>query len=118
MPCMTRARNRAAFLATGLILLGAAKSPAPAAPAPCTAQSYRSMDFAIGVWEAKNAKGAVIGVGEWRPILGGCAIRFTYRGHRSIGTAQDAYDATRSLWQKTWVDDGGDVELSEGHASA
>jgi hypothetical protein len=93
-------------------------SPANAASAPaCRATPYRAMDFAIGTWTARDANGKVLGVGTWAPILDGCAMRFTYRGRTSNGTAQDGYDASRGAWQKAWVDDAGDVELSEGHAS-
>jgi hypothetical protein len=44
-------------------------------------------------------------------------MRFTWRGHSYNGTANDGYDANRSLWQKAWVSDHGDVELSERHSS-
>ena len=91
---------------------------ADAATAPaCRAAAYRAMDFAIGAWTARDPSGKELGVGTWTPILDGCAMRFTYRGRTSSGTAQDAYDASRGVWQKAWADSGGDVELSEGHAS-
>ena len=97
-------------------VMSASRAGAASAPA-CRATLYRAMDFAIGTWTARDANGKVLGVGTWAPILDGCAMRFTYRGRTSNGTAQDGYDASRGAWQKAWVDDAGDVELSEGHAS-
>src|ERR1700722_11267954 len=92
-------------------VMSASRAGAASAPA-CRATLYRAMDFAIGTWTARDANGKVLGVGTWAPILDGCAMRFTYRGRTSNGTAQDGYDASRGAWQKAWVDDAGDVELS------
>jgi hypothetical protein len=100
-----------------IAVMSASRADAARAPA-CRATPYRAMDFAIGTWTARDTKGKVLGVGTWAPILDGCAVRFTYHGRASSGTAQDAYDASRGVWQKAWVDDKGDVELSEGHAAA
>jgi hypothetical protein len=97
-------------------VMSASRAGAASAPA-CRTTPYRAMDFAIGTWTARDANGKMLGAGTWGPILDGCAMRFTYRGRRSNGTAQDAYDAGRGVWQKAWVDDAGDVEFSEGHAS-
>ena len=73
------------------------------------------MDFAIGTWVARDAKGKVICTGVWQPILSACAIHFTWRRHANNGTANNDYDASLLLWQKAWVSDHGDIELSEGH---
>jgi hypothetical protein len=102
-------------LAAPLLALASSISPAAAAAAPCTAPEYRAMDFAIGTWQAKDAKGKILGTGVWQSILGGCVMRFTWAGHHYNGTANDAYDATRGLWQKAWVSDHGKVELGVGH---
>ena len=102
---------------TGTVALPISLASAASAPA-CRATPYRTMDFAIGTWTARDGSGKVLGGGTWAPFFGGCAMRFTYRGRTSNGIAQDAYDAGRGVWQKAWVDDHGDVELSEGHASS
>jgi len=114
-------RDVRCLLATALFVAGGAATPTQAAAAgtpDCSTTPYRAMDFAIGTWSARDASGKLLGIGTWAPILDGCAMRFTYRGRTSSGTAQDAYDASRGLWQKAWADSGGDVELSKGHASA
>jgi hypothetical protein len=115
MSAFTIERLRSILIAAAITLCWAPMPARAAAPAPCTAKQYHAMDFAIGTWTARDAKGKIVGTGVWQPILSGCAIHFTWRGHAYNGQANNAYDASRSLWQKAWVSDHGDLELSEGH---
>jgi hypothetical protein len=93
-------------------------SSAALPPPACADQAYRGMDYAIGTWIARDAKNNVLGKGEWAKSLGGCVIHFTWQGRRYSGDANNAYDASRRLWQKAFFSNTGEVELSEGHVVA
>jgi len=96
-----------------LVVLPAAAPAQPAttpnaAPKPCTASEYRQFDFWIGEWEVRAPAGRLAGTNRIEKILGGCALRESWRGARgSSGTSLNAWDAGRRRWHQTWVDDDG-----------
>ena len=79
-----------------------------AGPKPCTASEYRQFDFWIGEWEVRTPAGRLAGTNRIEKILGGCALRESWRGARgSSGTSLNAWNPGRRRWHQTWVDDDG-----------
>jgi hypothetical protein len=124
-----RARCAAAALAAGLALASGVRAEPPqegpppaspptaagAAPAACTAREHRAFDFWIGEWRVETPAGALAGHNQIRSILGGCALRESWRGASgSRGTSLNAWDAAAKRWRQTWIDAGGGVLLLEG----
>ena len=76
------------------------------------------MDYMLGTWVARNAKGEVRGKALVQRQFGTCSIRFLWTGKRYDGAATNAFDASRNVWQKAWADSTGYVELSTGHIAS
>lgn len=98
----------------GACALTAVAQAAGAAPPGCRSAEYRAFDFALGTWLAHNAHGERNGKAEVTRVLAGCSVRMHWTGRTYEGTNDNAYDASRGLWQKAWFDNTGGIELSEG----
>jgi hypothetical protein len=92
-----------------LFALAAAGQADPASqPQPaCTAAEYRQFDFWVGEWNVtQNGKQA--GTSRIEKILDGCAVLESWTGAGgSRGRSLNYYDAMRSVWHQTWVDNQG-----------
>ena len=94
---------------------GKAAAQAPASPPPCSRAEHRQFDFWLGEWEVRDAKGARLGANTITRILGGCALHESWRGAKGMkGTSVNVFDAARSVWHQTWVDDRGGLLVLEG----
>ena len=82
---------------------------------PCTAEEFRQFDFWLGNWVIKSADGRVAGQNAVGAILGGCAIRQSWRGPQGKrGDSTSVYDAGARRWYQTWVDENGGLLRLEG----
>jgi hypothetical protein len=96
-----------------LILVFGSSLPAQDGPS-VTPEESRQFDFWIGEWEV-TAGGKAAGTNHIVPILGGRALRETWRGAGGYnGTSTNIYDATTKSWKQFWVDNSGLVLLLEG----
>lgn len=111
------------------LLLMAATTPAPTAPATppttpaaaCTDAGYREFDFWIGDWDVFGKNGKQVGRSHIEAILGGCAIAETW--HSGSGPASDGRSFNRyqaGQWEQYWVDAQGNRLWLRGglHANA
>jgi hypothetical protein len=74
----------------------------------------RQFDFWVGNWEV-TAGGKVAGHNHIESILGGRALRETWRGAGGYnGTSTNIHDVTTKTWKQFWVDNSGLVLLLEG----
>jgi hypothetical protein len=85
--------------------------------APCTDRAYRQFDFWIGDWDVFDIERPTIIVARARVelILKGCVLHEVYEsrdGHK--GESFSIYDATRSTWHQSWVNDHGYLLTIEG----
>ena len=81
----------------------------------CAASQYHQFDFWIGQWEVTLPNGKHAGTNDIQPILGGCALRESWKGAGgSDGTSYNAWDARRHRWHQTWVDNQGGLLVLEG----
>lgn len=89
----------------------------PDRPPSCAAPEYRHFDFWIGDWDVTDASGAPAGRNQIEPSLGGCALFEHWMGVDGVsGRSVNIYDARRSTWHQTWVDDRGNLLVLEGTA--
>ena len=96
-----------AFMSSLVLSAGAAANPSPAQTppdTPCTGPEYRQFDFWLGNWEVRSPDGTLAGTNRIESILGGCAIRESWRGaDGTSGTSLNAYDARDGRWHQFWV---------------
>jgi hypothetical protein len=101
----------------GLLILLLISSLSAQDGPPATPVEARQFDFWIGEWEV-TAGGKAAGTNIIAPILGGRALRETWRGAGGYnGTSTNIYDATTKTWKQFWVDNSGLVLLLEGGLS-
>ena len=86
-------------------------------PVPCSAPEYRQFDFWAGDWDAFDRDGPATPVARDHVdrILEACVLREEYQGtdgHK--GQSFSIYDATRKVWQQTWVTNRGELLVIEG----
>lgn len=95
----------------GGILPAQRAGPAPTPPpAPCRATEYRQFDFWVGDWDVHTPDGKPAGSNRIERILGGCALRETWKGASGMsGTSLNSWDPGTQRWHQTWV--GGDGVL-------
>jgi hypothetical protein len=93
----------------------------PQKPAPCADAAHRQFDFWIGDWDVfEIGQPTIVGptiVGaraQVELILNGCVLHEIYeeKGHK--GESFSIYDATRSRWHQSWVNDSGYLLTIEG----
>jgi hypothetical protein len=84
---------------------------------PCTDGAHRQFDFWIGHWDVFDVERPTVIVAHARIelILNGCVLHEVYEsvdGHKGEGFTM--YDATRSTWHQSWVNDRGYLLTIEG----
>ena len=93
----------------------------------CAAPEARTFDFLLGRWHAteRDASGAVVSTGSIanEPILGGCALRESWRFEIAGKPAFEAvvlrsYDSGGKRWMLSYIDDGLAHQLYEGREDA
>jgi hypothetical protein len=100
-----------------------AATPAPQAPpsARCAAPEHRQFDFWAGDWDTFERDNPRTSVARMHAnvILDGCAIHEVYEQDDGlVGQSFTAYDATRKVWNHTWVTNRGGLMVIEGKAQS
>lgn len=92
-----------------------------AAPPPqvsnCTAVEYRQFDFWLGDWDVFEFgdSGRPIGRTHVDAIAGNCGIHELYEQFDGlIGDSILSFDASRGLWQQTWITNRGSLMVIAG----
>jgi hypothetical protein len=89
----------------------------PTYAAVCEGQSYRVLDFRIGTYDGKTAKGQEAGVSTVQPIAGRCALLEQWRGAQG-GDGTGLFSYSGGQWHFTYVNEDGETLRMTGKASA
>jgi hypothetical protein len=86
-------------------------------PAACSGPEYRQLDFWLGDWDTFEPDGS--GPSQARnhvtSILGGCVVHERYEQTDGLtGESFSIYDASRKVWNQTWVTNRGTFLSIEG----
>jgi hypothetical protein len=96
-------------------LLSQPEQGSPKSP-PCSSYEYKQFDFWVGDWDSFDAKGVIQGHNLVEKILGGCVLQEYWMGTDGArGTSFSLYDATRKVWNQTWVSNHGNLLPIEGY---
>ena len=86
------------------------------APSSCTSPAYRQFDFWAGDWDVLDVDSPTkVAHARVDLILDGCVLREDYQGadgHK--GQSFTIYDATRKVWQQSWVTNRGESLIIQG----
>lgn len=108
MRTTSRLFTAALFCAVATAAPAQDETPEKDRPQPCKAAEYRQFDFWIGAWEVRDPDGEVVGRNTIKPVLGGCALKESWRGvGDSRGYSFNTYDRAAERWHQTWVDANG-----------
>jgi len=105
----------------GLLLLAALPAAGPCGadtskPADCSAAEYHQLDFWVGDWEVYDSDGKLQGHNLVEKVYGGCVIQENWHGvEGGTGSSFNIYDASRKLWNETWVSSHGYFLSIEGN---
>jgi hypothetical protein len=115
--CMHRATLAASiFLMLGSVGGTAAPSNAPSGSVQCDSPEARQFDFWVGTWDSYDEKGKLQGRLLVEKILGDCALQEWWRGSDGgTGTSLTMWDASRKVWNQTWVSSHGTLLPLEGY---
>jgi hypothetical protein len=96
----------ALVLAARAFAATAAEPPAPAAP--CDTPEHRRFDFWVGEWTVTAPQLPTPARSSISLVQEGCALREEYDSRRGVtGTSLSFYEAARSQWHQTWIDNQG-----------
>jgi hypothetical protein len=113
MATMLRMTRCAAVIGIGLLMGPACQALAD--PDACSDPAHHEFDFWIGQWDSFDQAGALQGHLSVRPILEGCVLEEQWTGtDGGTGRSFTIYDATRKLWNQTWVSSHGTLLPLEG----
>ena len=83
---------------------------------PCVAPEYKQFDFWIGDWSVYELNTTTVAAYvRVTSILDGCVLHEQYEGvdgHK--GESFSSYDATRKIWQQSWVTNRGELLVIQG----
>ena len=100
--------KRAIATAAVFLALAGVTRPAPPPAAPCAGAEHHQFDFWIGDWRVAKPDGTFAGMNRVTREYGGCVIHEHYvTGKGYSGESLNMYDAARTVWHQTWVDDSG-----------
>jgi hypothetical protein len=102
-------RHAIAVLAT--VTTAAAQQPEP--PDPCTRPEARQFDFWVGDWDVFVPSGKLAGTNRIERIYG-CVLHESWKSAKIEGQSFNRFDAERSVWHQTWVDNTGTLLLLAG----
>jgi hypothetical protein len=81
----------------------------------CADEAHHGFDFWIGQWDSFDQAGALQGHLMVRPILEGCVLEEQWTGTEGgTGRSFTIYDASRKVWNQTWVSSHGTLLPLEG----
>ncbi len=97
-----------------------AAQPVPSAESQqahsCVAPEYKQFDFWIGDWSVFEINTTTVAAYvRVKPILDGCVLHEQYEGmdgHK--GESFSLYDASRKVWQQSWVTNRGELLVIRG----
>jgi hypothetical protein len=83
----------------------------------CSAPEYRQFDFWVGDWDVSDVdKPEIVARAQVDRMLDGCVLREDYHGPNGMeGQSFSIYDASRKVWQQTWVTNRGKLLVIEGN---
>ena len=89
-----------------IYLVVSAQTDAP--PKPCSSPEAGHFDFWLGKWEL-TWNDTVTGTNIITKELDGCVVHenFSAPGTDFNGTSYSVYNATKNIWEQTWVDNQG-----------
>ncbi len=86
---------------------GPARADAAAA-APCSAPEYHQLDFWVGDWDVYEPGGKLQGHNKVEKVYDGCVLQEHWVGTEGdTGSSFNIYDASRQVWNETWVSNHG-----------
>jgi catechol 2,3-dioxygenase-like lactoylglutathione lyase family enzyme len=89
----------------------------------CADPAGRALDFWIGDWEVRNARGQLAATSVIEPVAGGCGVVERYRGepgpagNRYVGAGLHAFDPATTSWSQLWIDTRPAVTEMRGRSS-
>ena len=88
-------------------------------PKPCTSASHRAFDFWLGEWEVTSPpRPKWVASSTITLSNDGCSIHESYATPGGYaGKSVNFFDATKSLWHQTWIDNQGVALYLEGNLS-
>lgn len=88
----------------------------PFDPAPCSTAEHRAFDFWLGDWDSYDPRGHLQGHLSVRKSYNGCVLIEIWKGTQGDeGTSFNIYDASRKVWNETWVSNHGTLLVLEGN---
>jgi predicted enzyme related to lactoylglutathione lyase len=99
------------------------KPTPPAPPAACNDADARALDFWLGTWEVRNAKGQLAAKSIIEPLADGCGVLERYvgepgpAGRRYIGAGLHTFDPAGRVWKQLWTDTRPGVTEMQGRSS-
>jgi hypothetical protein len=109
--------------AISMLFLTACVSRSTAAPktqtpsAKCAPSEYRQFDFWLGDWDAFESEDPKKPIARTHVdrLAGACGVREVYEQIDGlIGESFNVYDASRKVWNHTWVSNFGQLMVLEG----
>ena len=100
------------------------KPEPPLDPLACADPAARALDFWIGEWEVRNAKGQLAATSVIEPVAGGCGVVERYRGEpgpaggRYVGAGLHAFDPATASWSQLWIDTRPAITEMRGRSSS
>ncbi len=99
------------------------KPSTAAPPLACDVADARALDFWLGTWEVRNAKGQMAARSVIEPLADGCGVLERYTGEpnpsgvRYAGAGVHAFDRESRTWKQLWTDTRGGVTEMRGRSS-
>ena len=95
----------------------------PPDPLACADPAARALDFWLGQWEVRNAKGQLAATSVIEPVAGGCGVVERYRGepgpagNRYVGAGLHAFAPVARTWSQLWIDTRPAITEMRGRSS-
>jgi len=99
------------------------KPQPPDAQVVCTDADSRALDFWLGTWEVRNAKGQLAAESVVEPVADGCGVLERYvgepnpSGRRYVGAGIHTFDPASRSWKQLWTDTRPGVTEMRGRAA-
>lgn len=71
---------------------------------PCDTPAHHALDFWLGDWDVRNAKGDPAGTSHIERILDGCVVFESWTSPGYAGKSFNTYDPKTQKWTQYWAD--------------